>query len=453
MRRVLIANRGAIARRIIRTCRTMGLDTVAVHAGVDEDLPHVHEADISRLITGTTPRHAYLDGQQIIRIALDCHADAVHPGYGFLSENPVFARQVVEAGLTWVGPTSAVIELMGIKDRARHLAVSAGVPVLPATGRIASADAATLASRAAEVGFPLLVKAVAGGGGIGLQRVDRAVDLGPAIDGARRAAGRSFGDDAVFLERWVEPARHVEVQVFGFGDGHVVHLHERDCSMQRRHQKVIEEAPAPGLSQATRAGLQEAACRLGECIRYAGAGTVEFLVEPSGRFYFLEMNTRIQVEHGVTELVCGLDLVGLQLRLAAGDAPLELLAEDARPLGHAVEARVYAEDPDRNFLPSPGTLSLVELPAGDPGIRIDASYVAGNRLTPHFDPMIAKVLAWAECRSDAIDRLARALSRCRIEGVRTNLEFLVRCLRSTAFLNGEPTTALVSRLAQARCSG
>ena len=433
VRTLLVANRGEIARRVFRTARSMGISTVAVFSDADADAPHVREADAAVRLPGSAPADTYLRGDLVVEAALRAGADAVHPGYGFLSEDAGFARAVVAASLTWVGPPPEAVEAMGSKLEAKALMAAAGVPCLPG-----SADP-EVAVR--EVGFPLLVKASAGGGGRGMRIVRSAAELGAAVDSASAEAASAFGDGTVFLERYVERPRHVEVQVVADTHGAVVALFERDCSVQRRHQKVVEEAPAPGVDEALRARLLAAAVAATRAVEYAGVGTVEFVLERSGAFFFLEMNTRLQVEHPVTELVTGLDLVRLQLLVADGD-PLPAEVSAARLTGHAVEARLYAEDAGNGFLPQTGTLTRFEVP-GD--VRVDSAVETGSVVGVHYDALLAKVVAHAPSREEASAKLADALARARLHGVTTNRDLLVRLLRSEAWLAGDVDTGLLER--------
>src|SRR5437588_4758780 len=383
---VLVANRGEIARRVIRTARTMGIRAVAVYSDADADLPYVREADEAVHIGPAQPARSYLDAASLIEAARKTGAAAVHPGYGFLAENADFARRVIDAGLTWVGPDPGAIEQMGDKIRARNLMEQAGVPVSPGT-REPVTDVAAAVTQAERIGYPVMVKAAGGGGGIGMGAAADEAGLRVAFETARSRAERFFGSPEILLERYIERARHVEVQVLGLADGRVVALGERDCSVQRRHQKVAEETPSPGVSPELRERLLAGAVRAGEAVGYRNAGTVECLVDPvQGAYVFLEMNTRLQVEHPVTELVTGVDLVEEQLRIAAGDEPAADLAA-VQPRGHAIELRVYAEDPKR-FLPSPGTISTWDEPTGE-GVRVDAGYTSGNTVTPFYDPLLA----------------------------------------------------------------
>jgi 3-methylcrotonyl-CoA carboxylase alpha subunit len=446
MKKVLVANRGEIACRIMRSCRALGLSTVAVYSEADASSLHVAAAGEAHRIGPAPARQSYLVGDAILAAAKASGADAVHPGYGFLAENAGFARAVTAAGLAWIGPTPETIEDMGDKERARLLAKSAGVPILPGSARFAPRDLGGLEAAADQVGYPLLVKAAAGGGGIGMRRVDQASDLVKTVEATQGLAEKSFGDGTVYLERLVEKARHVEIQVFGLADGRAVHAYERECSIQRRYQKIIEESPAPGLADATRAAMCQAALSLCRQERYRGAGTIEFVVDAdSGAFYFLEMNTRIQVEHPVTEMNTGLDLVALQIRLARGD-DLGFLDQAAiRSVGHAIECRIYAENPDRNFLPSPGPLKRFRLPPADGGLRIDIGVREGDQITFHYDPMIAKVIAHGSDRNAALDRMAQALRGLEIEGVASNVGFLLRVIGHPAFRAGDSFTGFIGK--------
>ncbi len=444
--RVLIANRGEIACRIVRSCRALGLESVAVHSDPDADALHVELADHRVSIGGTSPADSYLRADAMLAAARQSGAGAIHPGYGFLAENHRFAEAVQAAGLVWVGPAPKSIEDMGDKERARLLAKAAGVPVLPGSARFAPGDSGGLAEAAVQVGFPLLVKAAAGGGGIGMRRVDAPEQLAAAVEATQSMAQRAFGDGTVYLEHFVAQARHVEVQVFGFGDGHGVHVHERDCSIQRRFQKIVEESPAPGLDPATRARMCDAAAALCRQERYRGAGTIEFVLDArSQAFYFLEMNTRIQVEHPVSEITTGLDLVGMQLQLATG-RPLPVREQaEIRQRGHAIECRIYAERPAKGFLPSTGTLAVFRMPAQDATLRIDCGVREGDRITHHYDPMIAKLIAHGADRASAIERMLAALSAVAIEGVETNVAFLKRTIAHDAFRAGDVRTDFVER--------
>ena len=414
LRRVLIANRGEIAVRVIRACHLVGAEAVAVYSEADAGAAHVRKADDSRLIGPPQAARSYLDIDAIIGAAKDAGADAVHPGYGFLSENAAFAQAVTSAGLTFVGPPAAAIAAMGDKARARVLAEQAGVPLVPGSGLVAGVDEAVVA--AARVGYPVLVKAAAGGGGRGIRPAADEAALRAVLPSAQREAAASFGSDAVYVERSISRARHIEVQVLADGLGSVVHCYERECSLQRRRQKLFEEAPAPGLSPGLRDRMTAAAVRLARQVGYTGAGTVEFLVDGDD-FYFMEMNTRIQVEHPVTELVTGLDLVAEQLAVAAGQ-PLSVRQEDIALRGHAVECRINAEDPDKKFMPRPGTVTTLELPGG-PGVRVDHALTPGASVPPFYDSLVAKLCAWGTNRPQALARAAQALDELEIGGLTT----------------------------------
>ena len=433
-RRLLIANRGEIACRIAATARGMGLHVVAVHSEADARARHVRTADESVCIGPARPQASHLDIDALIDAARRIGAEAVHPGYGFLSENAEFAERVAASGLAFVGPPAAAIRAMGSKSAAKKIAAEAQVPLVPGFHE-PDATPEQLADAAGEIGYPVLVKASAGGGGRGMRIVERAEDLPAALTAAAREAAAAFGDGALLLERYIPRPRHVEVQVLADAHGRVLHLLDRDCSIQRRHQKVIEEAPAPGLPASLRAEMGAAAVRLAQAIGYVGAGTVEFLVENDSAFHFIEMNTRLQVEHPVTEMVTGLDLVEWQLRIAAGEA-LTLSQEDVVASGHAVEARLYAEDPARGFLPQTGRLAHLAFPEGRAGLRIDSGVETGDEITPFYDPMIAKVVAWGENRERARLALGDALADTRIAGLGTNLFFLETLVRHPAFADG-----------------
>jgi acetyl-CoA carboxylase biotin carboxylase subunit len=429
---VLIANRGEIALRIIRACRALGIRPVAVYSKADAAAPHVRAADQAVPIGPSPARESYLSIERVVEAARAAHVDAVHPGYGFLSENWRFAEACRKAGLTFVGPPPEVLRTMGQKTEARRLAARAGVPVLPGSdGPVGSAGAAREVADA--IGYPVMLKAAAGGGGIGMALVPGPERLEAAFAAAARRAGAAFGDVAVYVERAVERPRHVEVQVLADEQGPPIHLFERDCSIQRRHQKLVEESPAPRLERDLRSRLHAAGVRVASAAGYRNAGTVEFLVEED-RFYFLEMNTRLQVEHPVTEEVVGRDLVEAQLRIAAGER-LGWVQAAIEVRGAAVECRVYAEDPDRGFLPSPGTVTALELPEG-PGIRHECGVEPGSEVTVHYDPLLAKVIASGRDRDQALDRLTEALGRYRVEGVKTTLPLHRRIMTSPAFRAG-----------------
>ena len=444
-RRVLIANRGEIACRVMATCERMGIATVAVHSDADVGAKHVALADTAVRIGPPPAAESYLRGEAIVEAALATGAEAIHPGYGFLSENPDFVAAVEAAGLVFIGPSAKAIRAMGLKDAAKALMAEAGVPVVPGYHGAAQDDA-RLAAEAGAIGFPVLIKAVAGGGGKGMRRVDRAGDFALALAAARGEARAAFGNSGVLVEKYVGAPRHIEIQVFGDNHGNAVHLFERDCSLQRRHQKVIEEAPAPGMPEAVRAAMGAAAVRAAQAIGYSGAGTVEFIADGSGPlrpdgFWFMEMNTRLQVEHPVTEAVTGEDLVEWQLRVAAGER-LPRRQEELALAGHAVEARLYAEDPARGFLPAIGTLSHLAFPAG---IRADSGVRAGDTIPPYYDPIIAKLVAWGPTRAVALGRLAHALDATRVAGCTTNLGFLARLARQRDFAAGRVDTGLIER--------
>lgn len=444
MKRILIANRGEIARRVIRSARFLGLETIAVHSAADAGAQHVVEADYAVSIGPAPARESYLNIANVLEAARVMQADAVHPGYGFLSESAEFAEAVGAAGLTWIGPAPETLRSMGDKQRAREIARGAGVPVVPGSDRLGEDLSVTaLVSIGATVGYPLLVKAAAGGGGIGMRLVETPEALADAVRTTRSLAHRAFGDGTVFLERFVARARHVEIQVFGFGDGSAVHLSERDCSLQRRFQKVIEEGPAPGLPPGVTARMAEAAVALCSATQYRGAGTVEFIVDAhSFDFYFLEMNTRIQVEHAVTEMITGTDLVAMQIEFARG--ALSGMQQSAIGVGgHAIEARLYAEDPQKRFLPSAGHLEQFDLPPATADLRVESAYRSGDTVTPYYDPMLAKLIAWGETREAAIARLRTALAAVQVMGLMCNRDFLIDCLDNPAFAAGDVHTGFL----------
>jgi acetyl-CoA carboxylase biotin carboxylase subunit len=441
---LLIANRGEIARRIIRTCRRLGVRTVAVYSEADAQAPFVREADQAVAIGPAPAAESYLVGAKIIEAARKTGAKAIHPGYGFLSENAGFAEAVAQAGLIWVGPPPSAIRAMGLKDAAKNLMAEAGVPVTPGyTGDDQSE--ARLAAEAEAMGFPVLIKAVAGGGGKGMRRVDAAKDFAAALASCRREASGAFGDDRVLLETYVTRPRHIEVQVFADAHGNVVHLYERDCSLQRRHQKVVEEAPAPGMTEQVREAVCQAAVRAAKAVGYVGAGTIEFIADSAeglraDRIWFMEMNTRLQVEHPVTEAITGQDLVEWQLRVASGE-PLPLAQADIPRHGHAIEARLYAENPHTGFLPSIGRLDHFRLPAG---VRVDSAVEEGGVVSPFYDPMIAKLIAYGPSRDAAAAQLAAACRSVEVWPVRTNAGFLARALDDPDFLAGDVETAFIA---------
>jgi 3-methylcrotonyl-CoA carboxylase alpha subunit len=452
--KILIANRGEIACRVIRTARRMGVSTVAVYSDADARALHVEMADEAVHIGPSPVGESYLRGERIVTAAKETGAEAIHPGYGFLSENPHFVDLVTAAGLTFIGPSAASIRAMGLKDAAKRLMEKAGVPVVPGYHGEAQ-ELVLLATKAREIGYPVLIKARAGGGGKGMRRVDHPDDFAEALSSARREAKAAFGDDKVLVEKYVEKPRHIEVQVFGDNHGNAVHLFERDCSAQRRHQKVIEEAPAPGMTAAMRAAMTGAAVKAAKAISYSGAGTIEFIVDaskglrPDG-FWFMEMNTRLQVEHPVTEMVTGIDLVEWQLRVAAGER-LPKTQEEIRLSGHAFEARIYAEDPARGFLPATGTLHHLRFPAAadSTALRVETGVRAGDPISPYYDPMIAKLVVHGADRKAALAALGDALRLTEIAGSTTNLAFLSALTADADFASGDVDTGLIARKQQA----
>jgi acetyl/propionyl-CoA carboxylase alpha subunit len=450
-RRVLVANRGEIALRIIRACREMNMETVAVYSDADADAGHVRAADVAVRLGPAPAAESYLRAEAIVAAALAAGAQAIHPGYGFLAERASFADAVERAGLTFVGPDAETVARLGDKLAARRAATAAGVPIVPGTLEPAPVDrpdeVSGLVREAERIGFPLLVKAAAGGGGRGMRRVERARDLPAAVVAAARESGAAFGDGAVYLEREIAPARHVEVQLLGDVMGAVIALGERDCSIQRRHQKLVEEAPAPGLTVAARRTLHELAVRVAGATGMRNAGTAEFLLDADGAFWFLEVNTRLQVEHGITELVTGLDIVREQFLLAAG-APLSAEARAvagraAEPAGHAIEVRIAAEDPARDFTPTPGRVGRWRMPAG-PGVRVDTAIEARDRIPPEYDNLIAKLMVHAADRPGAIERLRRALDEVEIGGIQTTLPFHRAVAADPAFAAGSLSTGWVA---------
>jgi len=439
--RVLIANRGEIAVRVIRACAELGLETVAVFSDPDREALHVRLATRAVAIGPAAPSESYLDGEKLIRVGLENGCDAVHPGYGFLSENADFARAVTAAGMVWVGPSPEAILSMGSKTGARTIMESAGVPVVPGTlGPSANFDA--LAVKAAEIGFPIMLKAASGGGGKGMRLVHRAEDLERAWEGARSEAAKSFGDDTVYLEKAIIKPRHVEVQILADTHGKVLHLFERDCSVQRRHQKVIEESPCPVLPPETRDAMCQVAVQAARAVDYVGAGTVEFLLADDGNFYFLEMNTRLQVEHPITEMVTGIDLAKAQLRVAMGEK-LPWDQDDIQVRGHAMEFRIYAEDPASGFLPAPGRIDAYREPSG-PWVRVDSGVYAGFDVPIYYDPMIAKLVVWGADRHECVERADRALREFRITGIKTPIAFFRHVLAQGDFREGRYDTGFVT---------
>ena len=451
MRKILIANRGEIAVRIARACRDLGLASVAVFSESDRGARHVRMADEAVAIGASPPRESYLRIDTLIAAARATGADAVHPGYGFLAENAGFAAACAEAGLTFIGPSAKAIELMGSKTAARDAARAAGVPIVPGTAAPLGPDAsdAELTAAARRVGYPIMVKAVAGGGGKGMRVVSRAEDLASAVRAARSEAGSSFGDSAIYFERQLIRPRHIEVQILADQHGTVLPFVERECSIQRRHQKVIEETPSIAVTAKLRQRLTRAAAAVAASVGYTNAGTLEFLVDERGRYYFLEMNTRLQVEHPITELVTGIDLVTWQIRIARGER-LEVAPRDAvTPRGHAIECRVYAEDPDAGFLPSPGRVLSLHAPDG-PGVRDDSGVEAGSEISIYYDPLISKLVTWGATRDEAMARMGRALREYEVSGVRTSLPFFRWMLRQPAFATGDFHTGYLDELLQTR---
>jgi propionyl-CoA carboxylase alpha chain len=436
----LIANRGEIARRIMRTAHDMGISTVAIYADGDANAPFVNEADSAVALNGRTTAETYLDVGKVLDACRRSGADAIHPGYGFLSENEAFAQAVIDAGLKWLGPTPKVIGLMGDKLSAKRLMDEAGVPTLPGVEIEANTD---IAAEAAKIGYPVLVKASAGGGGRGMRVVENEAGLVAAVEGAKREAGSSFGDDTVFLEKWLATSRHVEIQILGDSHGNLVHCYERECSIQRRHQKIIEEAPSPAVDDALRSRMGDAAIAAAKKLGYSSAGTVEFLLSGDD-FYFLEVNARLQVEHPITEEIIGKDLVREQIRVAEGET-LSFTQEDISINGHAIEARLYAEDPAKGFLPAPGPV-LAWTPSTIGKARFDSGVETGSEISTQFDPMIAKVIVHAPTRREAASRLARVLETTEIQGLKTNRDFLVTTLRTPEYLAGDTTTDFIERV-------
>jgi len=442
--KILIANRGEIACRVIRTCRRMAIRTVAVHSTIDARALHVEMADEAYAIGGPRPAESYLRGDAIIAVAKACGAEAVHPGYGFLSENEDFARAVETAGLAFIGPTAEAIEKMGLKDRAKAIMEKAGVPVVPGYHGEKQEDA-FLASQARKIGYPLLIKAVAGGGGKGMRVVRNDGEFAGQLAGARREAKNAFGDERVLLERYLQEPHHIEFQVFGDTHGNYVHLFERECSIQRRHQKVLEETPSPFLDDAMRRGMGEAAVAAARAIAYRGAGTIEFIAGSDRQFFFMEMNTRLQVEHPVTEMITGEDLVEWQLRVAAGE-PLPRAQEEISRAGHSIEVRLCAENPANDFLPEIGRIGLLRAPEEvDEVARLDTGVREGDEVSVFYDPMIAKLIVWGDDRPEAARRMQEALSETAILGVKTNLAFLERVVRHPRFLEGATDTGFIER--------
>jgi 3-methylcrotonyl-CoA carboxylase alpha subunit len=444
MKRILIANRGEIACRIIRSCKMLGIESIAVYSDVDVNALHVEIADEAHLIGSANARESYLRADKLLEVAKASDADGVHPGYGFHAENAQFAQAVQQAGMIWIGPNPSTIVDMGDKERARDIAKASGVPIVPGSARFLPGDLAGLDAAADEVGFPLLVKASAGGGGIGMRIVAEPEGLTKTVQATQSMAEKAFGDGAVFLERYIPRARHIEMQVFGFGDGSAIHLGERDCSIQRRFQKVIEESPAPAFPDEVRRKMAKAAIDLCHFNRYQGAGTVEFIVDvDTNEFYFLEMNTRIQVEHPVSEMVTGLDLVAMQIELACG--ALEPFDQSAiHQQGHAIECRIYAENPAKNFMPAPGKIELFDMSKLDEDARIDTGFRGGDEVTSFYDPMIAKLICHAPTRQEAIEKIIRNLSSLQLSGITTNVDFMIEVLKHSEFGDGHVFTGFIN---------
>ncbi len=440
-KKVLIANRGEIAVRVARGLRELGISPVAIYSEADRGALHVRSADEAYCVGPAPSAQSYLQGDRIIEVALACGAEAIHPGYGFLSENAGFARAVTAAGLTWIGPPPDAIVAMGSKTLARATMEAAGVPVVPGSGALDNADEALAFAK--KIGFPVLVKAAAGGGGKGMRRVDREEDFKSAFDGARREALASFADETVFVEKFVVKPKHVEFQLLSDTHGKHLHILERDCSVQRRHQKVIEETPCPIIRPEVRRAMGEVATKAAAAVDYVGAGTVEFLLDIDQNFYFLEMNTRLQVEHPVTEMITGLDLVHWQVRIAAGE-PLPFEQDEIVPNGASIECRIYAEDPSQNFMPSPGLIQHIQVPQG-PWVRDDSGVFSGSEVPVHYDPMISKLVVWGRNRQDAIARIKRALGEYVVRGIRTNITFHKAILDHPTFVDGTYDTQFLAR--------
>ncbi len=439
-KKILVANRGEIAVRVIRACHELGIRTVAVYSDADREALHVRYAHEAILIGPPPSTESYLRIDRVIEAARRTGAEAIHPGYGFLAENPALPRACAEAGIVFIGPPAAAMEAMGDKVQARKLMTQAKVPVVPGTPPL-TADVAEVAALAEQIGYPVLLKAAAGGGGKGMRVVPGAGKLASALEQARGEARSAFGDDRVFLEKFVERPRHIEVQVLADGHGNCIHLGERECSIQRRHQKLIEECPSPVVDEATRARIGGLAVRAAQAVDYVGAGTVEFLRAADGSFYFMEMNARLQVEHPVTEMCVGLDLVKAQIAVAAG-RKLPLRQDQVELRGHAIECHIIAEDPTRNFMPSPGTIRGLRVPTG-PGVRDDGGVYAGYTVPVHYDPLISKLVAWGHDRAEAISRMARALDEYRIDGVKTSISFHKKVMDHAAFVAGDLHTGFL----------
>jgi len=439
--KVLIANRGEIALRVVRACQELGVPAVAVYSDADETALHVRHADESVNIGPPAAGKSYLNAERLIEAAMETGADAIHPGYGFLAENAAFAKAVTDAGIKFIGPSAGAIEKLGDKSAARRLAGEADVPVVPGSDNVSSADEAIVTVE--EIGYPVMIKAAAGGGGRGIRVAENEEELRESVQAAKREAQSAFGDGTLYLEKFLAGPRHVEVQVMADQRGNAIHLFERECSMQRRRQKVLEESPSPGMSPEMREKMCEAAVRLAREADYANAGTVEFLVE-GDEFYFIEMNTRIQVEHPVTEMLTGVDLVKEQILVAAGE-PLSLKQEEVPFVGHSMEFRINAEDPDNDFMPSPGEVTFLDVPGG-PGVRVDSAMYAGYTIPPFYDSMVGKLIVWALTRDEAISRARRALREYRLEGIKTTIPLHLRLLEDKAFRSGDYHTGYLEDL-------
>ncbi len=440
-KKVLVANRGEIAVRVVRACQERGIRTVAIYSDVDRTALHVRYADEAYPVGPAPASESYLRIDRIIQVAKEAGVDAIHPGYGFLAENPAFAQACQDAGITFIGPTPEAIRAMGDKLQARKTMIAAGVPVVP--GTLEGIDDREALAAAEQLGYPLLVKAAAGGGGKGMRTVYTPEELPRALQAARREAKAAFGDDRIYLEKLIENARHVEIQILADTYGNVIHLGERECSIQRRHQKLIEESPSTAVNEDLRRRMGEVAVRAAQAVGYTNAGTVEFLLDPQGRFYFLEMNTRLQVEHPVTEMVTGIDIVKEQLAIAAGRR-LRWRQEDIHWKGWAIECRITAEDPFNNFLPNSGKITYLQEPTG-PGVRVESSLYEGMEVTLHYDPMVAKLIVWGENRAEAILRMRRALEEYRIGGIKTSIPFHIQVMNNTHFIAGRLSTRFLER--------
>ena len=439
--KILIANRGEIAVRIIRACKELGVSTVAVYSDADRRSLHVALADEAYHIGGSAPGESYLAIDKILDAAKKSGAEAIHPGFGFLSENEEFAKRCEKAKIVFIGPSAKAIRLMGDKITARKIAQDARVPLVPGSeGAVSDVEASVVADK---IGYPVMIKASAGGGGKGMRLVRKKEEFDSALRMARSEAGSAFGDDSVFVERFIEQPRHIEIQIIADGHGNVLHLFERECSIQRRHQKVIEEAPSSAINAKTRKKMGDVAVRIAKAVDYQGAGTVEFIMDQKQNFYFLEMNTRVQVEHPVTEMITGFDIVKWMIRIADGEK-LPFKQSQIEMKGHAVECRVYAEDPETNFMPSPGVIDYLRVPSG-PGIRDDSSIYSGCEITPHYDPMLSKLVVWANTREAAIDKMASALREYIVIGVKTNIGFLLRVMGEEEFKEGKIDTGYIER--------